>query len=83
MATSILLYFLGGSQLINSMTKNGKLARNALLELAVRDGGQAVNNIHWKDVILARRIENFMMFLAGCVTVAIFAFFLSFALNAW
>jgi hypothetical protein len=72
-ASSVLLYFVGGFLVINSMTENGPLARYVLLQLSVRDGQTPIANVHEDDVVLARRIENFMVFAVGVCAVGVLA----------
>jgi hypothetical protein len=68
-----LLYFVGGFLFINSMTENGPLARDVLLQLSVRDGHPPIANVHEDDVVLARCVENFMAFAVGVCAVAVLA----------
>jgi hypothetical protein len=63
-----LLYFVGGFLFINSMTENGPLARDVLLQLSVRDGHPPIANVHE-----ARCVENFMAFAVGVCAVAVLA----------
>lgn len=53
---AVLVWPFGGFALINSAEENGVAARAALLELSVRLGGEPVNNINERDVVLAGRL---------------------------
>jgi hypothetical protein len=68
-------YFIGGFLLVHSMTKNGAMAQDGMLQVSVLKGGAVVGTVHEDEVFLAKQWESRMIaavfITAGAVIVVL------------
>lgn len=56
MGAALVLFPFGGFAALHSVAGNGDAARGAVLQLSLRDGGAAVNNINEREARVAERL---------------------------